>query len=61
MASTALANSRLRDEKWIARGEERLPAPQFLLWLAPWCVLLAVGVYAAGALPVLRVEPDQHG
>src|SRR5208337_855316 len=43
MASTALADSR-----WIARGEERTSLPQFLLWLAPWVVVFALGVYAAG-------------
>jgi len=43
MASTAFT-----DTRWIARGEERTPLPRFLLWLAPWAALLAVGVYAAG-------------
>ena len=43
MASTALADSR-----WIARGAERTSLSQFLLWLAPWAVVLALGVYAAG-------------
>lgn len=43
MASTALTDSR-----WIARGAERTSLPQFLLWLAPWAAMLAVGVYAAG-------------
>ncbi len=43
MASTILADSR-----WIARGAERTSLPRFLLWLAPWVALLAVGVYAAG-------------
>jgi len=43
MASAALA-----DRSWIARGEERASLPRFLLWLAPWTLLLALGVYAAG-------------
>ena len=43
MSSMALADSR-----WIARGEERVSLPRFLAWLAPWIVLLAIGVYAAG-------------
>jgi Ni/Fe-hydrogenase subunit HybB-like protein len=43
MASTALTDSR-----WIERGAERTSLPRFLLWLSPWAVLLAVGVYAAG-------------
>src|SRR5208283_389510 len=43
MASTALADSR-----WIARGEERTSLRQFLVWLAPWVVVFALGVYAAG-------------
>jgi len=43
MASTVLTDSR-----WIARGAERTSLPRFLLWLAPWVALLALGVYAAG-------------
>src|SRR5690348_6147118 len=43
MSSMALADSR-----WIARGEERVSLSRFLVWLAPWVVLLAIGVYAAG-------------
>ncbi|HET6278743.1 MAG TPA: NrfD/PsrC family molybdoenzyme membrane anchor subunit [Candidatus Polarisedimenticolia bacterium] len=29
------------------RGLQRCPLPQFALWLAPWALLLALGVYAA--------------
>ena len=43
MASTALS-----DARWIDRGEARSSLPRFLLWLSPWALLLAVGVYAAG-------------
>src|SRR6476660_4124312 len=43
MSSVALTDSR-----WIARGEERVSLPRFLAWLAPWVVVLAIGVYAAG-------------
>ena len=43
MASTALA-----DRRWIARGVERSSLGRFLLWLAPWAVVLAVGIYAGG-------------
>jgi menaquinone reductase, integral membrane subunit len=43
MASTALT-----DRRWIARGAERTSLGQFLLWLAPWAALLAVGIYAGG-------------
>ena len=43
MASTALA-----DRRWIARSAERSSLGRFLLWLAPWAVLLAVGIYAGG-------------
>jgi molybdopterin-containing oxidoreductase family membrane subunit len=43
MASTALA-----DRRWIARGAERSSLAQFLLWLAPWVLVLALGIYAAG-------------
>src|ERR1035438_8260247 len=43
-----MASSALADSRWIARGAERTSLPQFLLWLAPWAVVLALGVYAAG-------------
>jgi len=43
MASTAMVDSR-----WIARGEARTSLPQFLLWLAPWAIMLALGIYAGG-------------
>jgi len=43
VASTVLA-----DRRWIERGAERASLPRFLLWLAPWVVLLAVGIYAGG-------------
>src|SRR5512142_2246385 len=42
-----MASAALTDTRWIARGAERTSLPRFLLWLAPWAVLLAVGVYAA--------------
>ena len=43
-----MASTVLTDRRWIERGAERASLPQFLLWLAPWVVLLAVGVYAGG-------------
>src|ERR1035437_4171971 len=43
-----MASSVLTDGRWIARGEERTSLSRFLLWLAPWAVVLAVGIYAAG-------------
>jgi Ni/Fe-hydrogenase subunit HybB-like protein len=43
MASTALS-----DARWIDRGEARTSLPRFLVWLSPWALLLAVGVYASG-------------
>ena len=43
MASVAIA-----DRRWIARGAERTSTARFALWLAPWVLLLALGVYAAG-------------
>jgi menaquinone reductase, integral membrane subunit len=43
-----MASSVLTDSRWIARGKERTSLSRFLLWLAPWAVLLAIGVYAAG-------------
>ena len=43
-----MASSVLTDSSWIARGQERTSLSRFVLWLAPWALLLAVGVYAAG-------------
>lgn len=43
MASTTLVDSR-----FIARDATRAPLSHFLLWLSPWLVVLAVGIYAAG-------------
>ena len=43
-----MASSVLTDSRWIARGAERTSLSRFLLWLLPWTVLLAIGVYAAG-------------
>ena len=48
MASQTISPTMAADSRWIARGEQRCPLPKFLLFLAPWVVLLAVGVYAAG-------------
>lgn len=48
MVSAALANGHPLDAQWIARGADRTSLPRFLLWLAPWAVMLAVGIYAAG-------------
>jgi molybdopterin-containing oxidoreductase family membrane subunit len=38
----------LMDRRWIARGVERVFTRRFLLWLAPWILLLLLGIYAAG-------------
>jgi molybdopterin-containing oxidoreductase family membrane subunit len=38
----------LLDRRWIARGAERAPTMRFALWLAPWVLLLLLGIYAAG-------------
>jgi Ni/Fe-hydrogenase subunit HybB-like protein len=35
------------DSSLVARGKDRAPLSRFLLWLAPWAALLAVGLYAA--------------
>jgi menaquinone reductase, integral membrane subunit len=48
MSSTTITSSPLADSRWIARGAERTTLSRFLLWLAPWVGLLALGVYAAG-------------
>jgi len=43
-----MASAVFSDSRWIARGAERTSLPRFLLWLAPWAAVLAVGIYAAG-------------
>ena len=35
-----------QDQRLITRGLERCSLPQFAAWLAPWFVLLAIGLYA---------------
>ena len=42
-----MASTVVTDARWITRGEERISLPRFLLWLSPWAVLLAIGIYAA--------------
>jgi molybdopterin-containing oxidoreductase family membrane subunit len=51
MAATAFAHmaevvAPARDRRLITRGLERCSLPVFAAWLAPWFVLLAVGLYA---------------
>jgi molybdopterin-containing oxidoreductase family membrane subunit len=43
-----MASLAITDRRWIARGVERVSTGRFALWLAPWAMLLALGVYAAG-------------
>jgi molybdopterin-containing oxidoreductase family membrane subunit len=43
-----VASTVLTDRRWIERGAGRASLLQFLLWLAPWVVVLAVGIYAGG-------------
>jgi len=43
-----MSSAAFTDSRWIARGAERSSFLRFLLWLAPWAVLLALGVYAGG-------------
>jgi molybdopterin-containing oxidoreductase family membrane subunit len=38
----------MTDRRWIGRGAERTSTARFALWLAPWALLLAWGIYAAG-------------
>ncbi len=38
----------LVDRRWIERGVERSSTKRFVLWLAPWFAMLALGIYAAG-------------
>src|ERR1041385_4003240 len=42
-----MASVAMTDRRWIARGVERTSPARFGLWLAPWVLLLCVGVYAA--------------
>jgi len=42
-----MSSATLTDSRWIARGAERTSLSRFLLWLAPWAAMLAIGVYAA--------------
>ncbi len=48
MASLTMTETHVTDSRWIARGVERISLSRFLLCLAPWFVLLVIGVYAAG-------------
>lgn len=41
-----MASMTLTDNRWIARGADRTSLPRFMLWLAPWVVLLGLGIYA---------------
>jgi menaquinone reductase, integral membrane subunit len=43
-----VASAIIADRQWIARGADRSSTTRFGLWLAPWVLLLALGVYAAG-------------
>jgi molybdopterin-containing oxidoreductase family membrane subunit len=43
-----VASYAVADRRWIERGVERISTLRFALWLAPWALLLALGVYAAG-------------
>jgi Ni/Fe-hydrogenase subunit HybB-like protein len=36
------------DRQLIARGLKRCPRSQFLAWIAPWTILLVLGLYSAG-------------
>jgi molybdopterin-containing oxidoreductase family membrane subunit len=41
-----MADFALADRRWIARGVERCAPSRFLMWIAPWMLLLAFGVYS---------------
>jgi menaquinone reductase, integral membrane subunit len=43
-----MASAAMVDRRWIVRGADRTSTARFGLWLAPWVLLLALGVYAAG-------------
>lgn len=43
-----MSSAGFADRRWIARGEQRSSLRQFLLWLALWAVVLALGIYAGG-------------
>ena len=42
-----LASPRLTDQAFILPGRTRCPLSKFLLWLAPWFICLAWGLYAS--------------
>jgi molybdopterin-containing oxidoreductase family membrane subunit len=42
-----VASFTVSDRRWIARGADRASTSRFALWLAPWALLLAFGLYAA--------------
>ncbi|MGA9133957.1 MAG: hypothetical protein WB384_18305, partial [Candidatus Sulfotelmatobacter sp.] len=42
-----MADMLLIDRRFIARGVERSSTLRFVLWLAPWIALVALGIYAA--------------
>ena len=43
-----MASVAMRDRRWLLRREERCSTARFALWLTPWVLLLALGIYAAG-------------
>ena len=42
-----VASPTIIDRRWIARGVERTGTARFAMWLAPWVLLLGIGIYAA--------------
>ncbi len=42
-----MAEAQVLDRRWISRGVDRAPTLQFSMWLVPWVMLLALGIYAA--------------
>ncbi len=51
-----MASSTLADRRWIPRGVERTSTRRFLFWLAPWLLLLGLGVYAAARCLLLGLN-----
>jgi len=41
-----MASFSVADRRWVARGAARTSSERFALWLTPWVLLLALGLYA---------------
>lgn len=51
-----MANLALLEQRLVPRGLERTSTRRFALWLMPWLLLLAFGVYSAGRVLLLGLN-----